>query len=272
MTSRYPLMILHSCSRKLMAALTAMGLASTSGAIAAKTGGTVLASTFHWRTIARFGCLIALFGSWIITRAPIQPFQKNDLQKYQQEAASKPVGSWLRSAKGSLGALLTSKLFWMLGVAHSMAFVNRGIDRIMGTFFNDITGFSRKYHVRSFVRATIPSVSHHPVLTDVFCCFFDSSIVIIRRTRWWLDLVHNLGIISGAGDGLQKIPWTIDRRTKEIFDQTIHYQRRRHRGSCHRGRNLSQWWSCPPLLDRSVRCTLVGERGVSILSIPYENR
>jgi hypothetical protein len=87
----------RSSPQKVAAALTAVGLASTTGAFLAKTGGTALASTCDWRTVARVGSLIALFGSWVASKAPIQPFQQEDLAKKQKAASAKPIGSWLKS-------------------------------------------------------------------------------------------------------------------------------------------------------------------------------
>jgi hypothetical protein len=59
-------------------------------------------------------------------------------------AAPKTEVPWYAAVDESLKALLTSKSFWMLALAHSMAFVCRGTDRVLGTFFHDIAHLPRK--------------------------------------------------------------------------------------------------------------------------------
>jgi hypothetical protein len=72
---------------------------------------------------------MAMLGSIIISRAP-----GNDM------SASEKAVPLLVSIKESLQAILTSKLFWLLGLAHSMAFATRGTERILGTFYSHAAG------------------------------------------------------------------------------------------------------------------------------------
>ena len=113
---------------QLAAALTTLGLSSTTGMILAKTLGTGLSTAFHWRYVARFGAAMAMAGSLIISRAP----GSKSIAVPQEKV---PL---LVSIKESLHAILTSKLFWLLGLAHSMAFATRGTERILGTFYNHV--------------------------------------------------------------------------------------------------------------------------------------
>jgi hypothetical protein len=115
---------------KLAAALTALGLSSTSGQIAAKTLGMTLASSLHWRVVVQIGALTAILGGVLIGRAPQPP----PTDSTDAVSATKTTVS-LRSIGASLRSVLGSPLFWMLALAHSMAFVARGTDRILGTFF-----------------------------------------------------------------------------------------------------------------------------------------
>jgi MFS family permease len=133
-----------SAPAKLAAGLTAMGIASPAGAIAAKTVGAALASVLDWRIVARLGTVVAILGSYCISLAPIRPFQKDAMEHLHRKYSARPFGSWIRGGGGAAHALLTSKLFWMLASAHSMAMVVRGIDRILGIFFADMTGLPRK--------------------------------------------------------------------------------------------------------------------------------
>jgi len=116
---------------RLAAALTALGLSSTSGQILAKfLGMTLTSSAMHWRQVAQLGALVAFGGAALISRAP-----GRESATLQQQ--TKPPFEW-RSVTESLRAVLGSPLFLMLGLAHSMAFVARGTDRILGTFFQEM--------------------------------------------------------------------------------------------------------------------------------------
>jgi len=119
---------------KLAAALTTLGLSSTTGMILAKTLGTGLSTTFHWRQVARFGAFMALAGRLIISRAP---------GNNKSVVSTEDKVPLLVSVKESLHAILTSKLFWLLGLAHSMAFATRGTERILGTFYSHAAGLSQ---------------------------------------------------------------------------------------------------------------------------------
>lgn len=108
--------------KQLATALTILGLSSTSGAIAAKVVGTTLTSALDWRLVARIGGTMALLGSLWISRAP----KPNKEPEY---------GISLQSVIGSLRATLGTSLFCLLALAHGMAFVTRGTERILGTFY-----------------------------------------------------------------------------------------------------------------------------------------
>lgn len=132
-------------AKQLATGLTAIGLASPAGSIGAKVMGAGLASFLDWRQVARMGCLVALLGSLVISQAPQSPSQRVEWRALQRQKASQPWGSWITiSAKDSAQALLRSRLFWKLSLGHSMAFVVRGIDRILGIFFSDMTGLPGK--------------------------------------------------------------------------------------------------------------------------------
>ena len=117
---------------KLAAALTALGLSSTGGQIMAKFFGMTLSSAFHWRHVAQLGACVAFGGAALISRAP----GREQAAARQQ---TKPKFQW-RSVTESLKAVLGSKLFLVLGLCHAMAFVARGTDRILGTFFFEMAG------------------------------------------------------------------------------------------------------------------------------------
>jgi len=172
----------------LTAALTTMGIASPAGAIAAKVFGAALVSILDWRVVARMGAFVAMLGSYCSSKAPIQPFQRETLDRLHRKYSAQPLGSWITSARGSADVLFTSKLFWMLSIAHAVAFVVRGIDRILGTFFSDMTGLPRKFMPKK-----------KEVLFDTF---FKSHVhhlsnlcSLIRLPHWWINPIDDIGSI-----------------------------------------------------------------------------
>lgn len=106
--------------KQLAVALAVPGLASTLGTVFAKTAGTTLAMTLNWRLVARLGSLVATLGSLWVARAP---------------ATSSRQTFSFSSIVRSLRATLGSRLFLVLGFAHGIAFVARGTERILGTFY-----------------------------------------------------------------------------------------------------------------------------------------
>ena len=123
--------------KKLAAALTALGLASTSGEIIAKLAGTFLAGKHHWRSVAKVGAIVALLGALIIAQAP----GRRRAQALEQHIRhTRPGGtnmchSMLSAVRGILG----SRSFWILAFCYSMVFVCACSDRILVSFYYDIT-------------------------------------------------------------------------------------------------------------------------------------
>jgi MFS family permease len=115
---------------RLAVALTALGLSSTSGQIAAKTIGMTLASKFHWRTVGILGAVTAILGAAVIAKAP-KPTNYNN---------HSPQKLQFSSIVTALREVLGSRVFWLLGLSHAMAFVARGTDRILGMFFQHVGG------------------------------------------------------------------------------------------------------------------------------------
>jgi MFS family permease len=111
---------------KLTHALTLMGLASTSGQLSSMGMGVALASTFHWRVVARMGAVTALLGGLCITRAP-----KTEMPLPLQAFS-------FASVKDTLKRILGNFTFWLLAVAYGLTFVAGGVDRILGTFYRQV--------------------------------------------------------------------------------------------------------------------------------------
>jgi len=115
------------------AGITFLSLSSTVGTLTAKMGGTALLQRLGWRTVAKLGGCVAMVGAvvmgMVVTELPEgKPAPKKPFQ--------------LGSIMQSLEAVLGNRLFWVVGVAHAMAFLARTSDRVLGTFFQEVTSLS----------------------------------------------------------------------------------------------------------------------------------
>lgn len=117
-----------------------LSLSSTLGALAAKTVGAGLLQATHWRTVCRFGSLAAMVGAaamyfGVHKEAPRQTVtvaavgSTEDIVKRQSPLAS-------------LKAILGNKLFWMIGIGHSLGHLARGSDRLLGPFLQEVASLS----------------------------------------------------------------------------------------------------------------------------------
>lgn len=109
--------------------MAAMSLASTGGNFMTKTVAIVLLQYFHWRTIANMASYLALIGALIVLfMLPEIPPSLKDFR--------------LKKMIGDTSEIMSNRLFWVVGVAHSASMLGRGSDRIMGAFFHAATHFS----------------------------------------------------------------------------------------------------------------------------------
>lgn len=117
---------------KLAAAMTILGLSSSSGQIFAKTLGPALVTQLHWRQVAQLGAAVACLGSFVVSRAPVEEKQQRVVAARQSSSST--------GVRASLKAVLGSKIFWILALAHSVAFCGKGTERILGPFFQQTAG------------------------------------------------------------------------------------------------------------------------------------
>ena len=118
---------------QMAAALTALGLASTAGEILAKIVGTFLAGAHHWRIVAKAGAGMALMGSLILSKAPGQSALKSRQQHGQQRAS---CGQTVVLAARSI---MGKRLFWILALSYAMVFVCACSDRILVSYYYEMT-------------------------------------------------------------------------------------------------------------------------------------
>ena len=117
---------------QLAFALTALGLASTSGEVLAKIAGTFLAGAHHWRIVAKVGAAVALLGAALITQAPGRAEAEEHLQMRRDKFG---CGSILQT----IHYILATRQFWILAFAYSMVFVCACLDRILVSFYYEMT-------------------------------------------------------------------------------------------------------------------------------------
>lgn len=135
----------HEGSPSLIArGIAIMSLSSYCGALAAKMiGAAMLKSTGCWRTVTRYGALVAVLGSLsmfmgIPNRAHESQSKSIDSSKSQEKSKleTNPVAV--------LKTILTNRFFWMIGIGHSLGYVVRSSDRLLVPFLHAATGFPRK--------------------------------------------------------------------------------------------------------------------------------
>ncbi|MGK3740752.1 MAG: hypothetical protein ACI90V_007602 [Bacillariaceae sp.] len=119
-----------------------LSLSSTFGALAAKTVGAGLLQATNWRTVSRFGSLAALAGASAMYLGGGK-YQKPVVQK-QDNALSVAGGQQKQSPLSSLKMILKNPVFWMIGIGHSLGYLARGSDRLLGPFLQEAGGISSK--------------------------------------------------------------------------------------------------------------------------------
>ncbi|CAB9497158.1 expressed unknown protein [Seminavis robusta] len=123
---------------KFARGITILSLASTSGTLLAKTGGTALLHYFDnsWRAVARVASVAALLGAATMRLVSEHPNNARVPRQSNNTPQATAIGD-------SLKAVLGNPLFWQVGIAHATAMVARTSDRILGSFFHQTTDLPR---------------------------------------------------------------------------------------------------------------------------------
>jgi hypothetical protein len=132
--------------------ITLLSISSVLGALAAKTIGAGLLQATHWRTVCRFGSLAALLGAGVMYAGvkdgrtqPSKQVHCGDIDAPPSSVDSPVSNSPLHILKSILG----NKLFWMIGIAHSLGFLAKGSDRILGQFLQHAASVPSKFQPNS---------------------------------------------------------------------------------------------------------------------------
>ena len=118
------------------AGITAMSLANTIGTLVAKALGMTLLQYFHWRQVSQLSAAVALIGAVVM--------QGFVAECPPHVAPVRPPFSFRRILTSTM-AVLGSGLFWMVGLAHATSSLASTSDRVLGSFFQDVSTFPREY-------------------------------------------------------------------------------------------------------------------------------
>ena len=138
----------HNCApRSIARGVAILSLSSYTGALAAKTvGAALLDISGCWRSVTRVGSLVGLVGVSAMFFGVSPPEHKPHLVDVNASGIDKSEGIAKVEAKNPLSVLhsiMTNKLFWMVGIGHSLGYVIRGSDRLLVPFLHQATGFPR---------------------------------------------------------------------------------------------------------------------------------
>ena len=147
--------------------ITILSLSSTTGQIAAKVVGAGLLQRVHWRWVARLSVIMAMVG-WNISawtsrnmKEPTMPATMATMattntteivdaapvmKSSQAHDNNNPPTKLLEpTIRQSVQRVVSSKIFWMIGLAHVSGYLTRTSDRILGSFLQQITSLSRTF-------------------------------------------------------------------------------------------------------------------------------
>ena len=120
--------------------MTVLSLASTLGALFTKGAGILMLQHFHWRNVCKVAAAVALCGACVVHAF----IKEHDLTtesdrlraSIRQRAGLKPASKpkQVIGIVNSLRDVLTSSMFWTVGIAHGMGFLARRSDAFLGSF------------------------------------------------------------------------------------------------------------------------------------------
>ena len=115
-----------------------LSLSSTAASLFAKVLWTFLLTMMDWRTLAQLAAVIAA-GGVVVVNQFIMDSPKQKVKPQVQEFSIQSVGE-------SVKLVGSNPLFWKVGLAHAMSFLVRTSDKVLGSFFQEVTGLPSKFN------------------------------------------------------------------------------------------------------------------------------
>jgi sugar phosphate permease len=123
-----------------------ISLASTTGALSAKMFGAALLQATNWRIVTQFGAGSALLGALAMKIGVSDPRAQDTSESTSRIDAENQNAEKEQKGGGivALKAILSNPLFWQIGLAHSLGYLARGNDRLLGSFLQEVSNLPRK--------------------------------------------------------------------------------------------------------------------------------
>jgi len=112
-----------------------LSLSSTVASLIAKFGLSFLLTMMDWRILAKLTAGVSLLGAFVVYQL-VSDSPTQTVQPQEKELSIKSIGS-------SFKRVTTYPLFWKMGIAHSAVFLVRTSDKVLGSFFNQVTDLPR---------------------------------------------------------------------------------------------------------------------------------
>ena len=132
--------------------MAVLSLASTLGALFTKGAGILMLQHFHWRNVCKIAAAIALCGACVVHAF----IKEHDLMtesdrlraSIRQRAGLKPAAKpkQVVGIVNSLRDILSSPMFWTVGIAHGMGFLARRSDAFLGSFLAAACDVPGEFH------------------------------------------------------------------------------------------------------------------------------
>ena len=197
--------------------ITLLSLSSTTGQISAKVIGACLLQHVHWRWVARLSVVVAILG-WNISRWTSRNMVVNSVLGERRstmatntteivdaapvmKATSAQSNQPAPTIRQSVGRVLSSKIFWMIGLAHVSGYLTRTSDRILGTFLQEITLLSRKLVwdsvcvARPAMMCLMAYLSLMTYLTHTDCSFLDIAAQVCGGLTAFMTVGFLFGLV-----------------------------------------------------------------------------
>lgn len=155
----------ESDPKTLSSAVSKLALASTTSVLACKVTSSIMLQYFNWRQVAQLGSILAITG-FVLMKKIVSEYPKGRLI---MEKEPFNVQSILKSVQSLIG----SRIFWFAALGQATAFLVRNCDKVLASFFHEITALPSKYF---FLRPEVCML----IITDFLANFLRLSHVLSK--------------------------------------------------------------------------------------------